>query len=171
MNRILVAYGSKHGATAEIAAAIADELRAAGCAVDLVPAGEVRDVTPYAAVVLGSAVYMKRWRGDARRLLRRQARQLMERPLWLFSSGPVGEEADFESPWARPADVLERASRLGARDHIVFGGRVSESGGLMERAMARDTAEEYRDLRDWEQIRAWAARIAAEVRDSAGAPA
>ena len=67
---VLVAYGSKHGATAEIAAHIADVLRHYGVAVDLRPAGTAGAPESYRAVVLGSAVYMRRWRHDARHLLR-----------------------------------------------------------------------------------------------------
>ena len=173
MSRILVAYGSKHGATAEIAEAIADELRGTGATVDCTPAGEVPDLDSYDAVVLGSAVYMKRWRGDARRLLHRRAKELRERPLWLFSSGPIGEDADFASPWCSPRDVLERAAKLGARDHRVFGGRVPlEPENFMARAMQRETPPEHSDLRDWEDIRAWARGIATELEASrAGAVA
>ena len=62
MSRVLVAYGSRHGSTAEIAEAIAATLREAGLAVDCRKAGEVDSLDGYDAVVLGSAVYMRRWR-------------------------------------------------------------------------------------------------------------
>jgi hypothetical protein len=56
--RVLVAYGSKHGSTAEIADRIGERLREAGHEVDVLPAGSVTDLDRYEAVVLGSAVYM-----------------------------------------------------------------------------------------------------------------
>ena len=62
---VLVAYASKRGSTAEIAEAIAEALRQSGVSVDCIEAGKVGSVEPYDAVVLGSAVYIKRWRGDA----------------------------------------------------------------------------------------------------------
>ena len=89
--KVLVAYASKRGSTAEIAESVAETLRGAGLEVDCLESGEVTDVSPYDAVVLGSAVYMKRWRGDARHFLRKHSDQLAERPLWVFSSGPVGD--------------------------------------------------------------------------------
>ena len=62
MNKtILVTYASKHGATAEIARRIGETLTQAGCQVALAEAKTVKDITPYQAVVLGSAVYYGLW--------------------------------------------------------------------------------------------------------------
>jgi menaquinone-dependent protoporphyrinogen oxidase len=161
--KILVAYASKHGTTAEIAQAIAAELQAGGLEVDLSVSGEVHDLAGYAAVVLGSAVYMKRWRRDADHLLRRLERELGDRPLWIFSSGPVGD-ADIDPSWCEPGRPLHRASRLNLRGHVIFGGRVPQDpGNFVERAMLRDTPPELQDRRDPEQIRAWADAIVAEL--------
>ena len=105
--RVLVAYGSKFGSTAEIAQAIGTTLRVAGLEVDVKPAREVRSLEPYRAVVLGSAVYMARWRRDAMRLLRRRG-NLAQRE-WVFSSGPVGEEKgepdEKQERWTKPKRV------------------------------------------------------------------
>ena len=72
-NRVLMAYGSKHGATAEIAEAIGEMIREAGLDVDVLRAGAVKDLAPYAAVVLGIAVYAGRWHKEAVRFLEAQA--------------------------------------------------------------------------------------------------
>jgi hypothetical protein len=48
---------------------------------------------PYDAVVLGSAVYAGHWLKPARALADRCAAALRARPVWLFSSGPVGDPA------------------------------------------------------------------------------
>jgi menaquinone-dependent protoporphyrinogen oxidase len=163
MSKVLVAYGSKHGSTAEIAAAIAQELERRGVAADCLSADDVHDVAGYDGVVLGSAVYMKRWRRPAQQLLRRHQRELAERPLWIFSSGPVGKDAD--PSWSEPGRVVGLAEKLGARDHVVFGGKLpDEPEGFMQKAMVKDTPRELRDLRDFEQIREWADRIAAALR-------
>jgi menaquinone-dependent protoporphyrinogen oxidase len=160
--RVLVAFAGKHGATAEIADAIAVELRRAGLVVDVRPAGDVRDVAGYDAVVLGSAVYIKRWRHDARKLLHKHRGELSRRPLWIFSSGPFGEHPD--PAWSEPPKVVNEAEQLGVRDHVVFGGRLPvEPSGLIEKAMVRDTPPEVADLRDWDAIRSWAAGIAAQL--------
>ena len=164
MGRVLVAYASKHGSTAEIAAAVADEIRRHGVEADCRPAGDVDDVAGYDGVVVGSAVYMGRWQGAARHLLHRYRGELAERPLWIFSSGPVGEDAD--QSWSEPGAVVKQAEKLGVRDHVVFGGSLpDEPEGFVQKAMVRDMPEELRDLRDFDQIRGWAAGIAETVKE------
>ncbi len=114
---MLVAYGTKHGATAEIAEAIARALSAAGWEVDVQRARRVRSLERYRAVVLGSAVYTGRWRRDALRLLQRSG--LGEREVWLFSSGPVGEDkGDPEQleRWTKPPRVCASGPRRSSRN-------------------------------------------------------
>lgn len=162
--RMLVAYESRNGATAEIAEAIAGELRRHGLQVDCARAGDVRGALDgYDGVVLGSAVYMRRWRRGARAFLRRHAAELERLPFWVFSSGMVGE-AEPDPAWLEPAAIVARIERLGAREHVVFGGRVPEHPrNPIEKAMVRDTPAEVADLRDWDAIRGWAAQIAGAV--------
>ncbi|GAB3979449.1 flavodoxin domain-containing protein [Actinoallomurus acanthiterrae] len=160
MTQVLVAYGSRHGGTAEIAHWIGEELRSAGLRVDVCDARSVREVTPYHAVVLGGAVYVGRWQRDARRLARRQAHVLREMPVWLFSSGPLGGAAgEQETPPVRGVQRL--AERIGARGHVTFGGRLPrDARGFPAAAMAKRVAGDYRDEK---AVRAWARRIAADL--------
>jgi menaquinone-dependent protoporphyrinogen oxidase len=160
----LVAYASKRGSTAEIAETVAATLRRAGLEVSLCSVDEVESLDPYAAVVVGSAVYMKRWRGDARHFLKRHRKALRKLPFWVFSSGPVGDPADDNPEWMESRKFVEKIEEMGVRGHVVIGGRVpAEPRGLMEKAMAEGTPERYRDRRDWEEIRAWAEGVAAEL--------
>ena len=155
---LLVAYASRHGATAEIAEAIAGRLREQGLQADCRPAADVRSLEGYDAVIIGSAVYMKRWLRDARRVLHRHGDELRERPFWIFSSGPFGAEPD--PSWSEPPRVIREAEQLGVRAHVVFGGRLPlEPSNFVEKAMVRDTPAEFADLRDWDAIRAWASAI------------
>jgi len=163
MTSVLVAFAGKHGSTAEIAEAVADELRRHELDVDLRAAADVRDLDGYDAVVLGSAVYMKRWMHDARHLLHKHRRELSELPFWIFSSGPFGAKPD--PAWSEPPKVVKEAERLGVREHVVFGGRLPlEPSGFIEKAMVRDTPPEVADLREWDEIRSWASRVATAIR-------
>ena len=163
--KVLVAYASKHGSTGEIAEAIAARLRDEGLECDCHDAGDVRTLDGYDAVVLGSAVYMKRWRHEAKRFLHRHRRDLAQRPLWVFSSGYVGE-GERSPEWEEPAAIVKTVEELGAREHVVFGGRVPQDGGLMAKAMAKNTPPESADRRDWDEIAAWGSAIAAALRSA-----
>jgi len=161
---VLVAYSSKHGATAEIAEAIGIALSSAGLEVDVERAHRVRSLEPYRAVVLGSAVYAGRWRSDAVRLLRRP--ELRDREVWLFSSGPVGEDkgnSEELERWTKPKAVQEIADGIGVREHVVFGGFVADDAGFIRKKMARNIPPELRDRRDWVEIDTWASSIAAAL--------
>jgi menaquinone-dependent protoporphyrinogen oxidase len=161
---VLVAYASKRGSTAEIAETVAATLRREGFGVCLERAGEVRNLERFDAVVLGSAVYMKRWRGDARDFLKKHRKALRQTPFWVFSSGPVGDPAQDNAEWMEPPKLAGKIEELGGRGHVVFGGRVpTEPRGMMERAMVEGTPKEYRDRRDWDEIRTWAKQVASDL--------
>jgi menaquinone-dependent protoporphyrinogen oxidase len=101
--KVLVTYASRHGATAGIAERIAAGLRSAGLPTDLSPVTDVDDVTAYDAFVIGGAAYMFHWLKDATAFVKRHRARLADRPVWLFSSGPLGTDlVDKEG-----RDVLE----------------------------------------------------------------
>ena len=161
--RILVAVAGRHGATREIAENIAT---AAGTA--LTDAGvwsevEVRDaslvtsVDGFDAVVLGAAVYMGHWHEPAAKFAEAFADELRRVPVWVFSSGPVGERGD---PADEPAGAADVVMRLGARGHRLFGGKLDRhSLHLPERAMVAALRVKDGDYRDWPSIRAWGREI------------
>jgi menaquinone-dependent protoporphyrinogen oxidase len=174
--RVLVAYASRHGATRGIAERIAETLRGEGLDTHLRPAGTVRDVAGYDAFVIGSAAYMFHWLKDAAELVRRNERALAEKPVWLFSSGPIGDEpldaaGRDQKVAAIPKELPALAAAVRARDHHVFFGAFDPSRppiGLAERlaaimpAAARD-AMPSGDFRDWPEIEGWARQIAREL--------
>jgi menaquinone-dependent protoporphyrinogen oxidase len=155
--RVLVAFGSKRGGTAEIARAIADTLRAQGLAVDCMRAAEVRDVASYDAFVVGGALYAARWIREARRFVARNAAALRARPVWMFSSGPLDDSANQRviGPVRGAAALM---AHVGAKGHATFGGRLAaDATGFPAAAMAKTHAG---DWRSWDQIHDWARDIA-----------
>lgn len=161
---VLVAYASKRGSTAEIAETIAATLRRQGLGVCLERCEDVEDLDRYDAIVIGSAVYMKRWRGDARHFLKKHRKALRQKPFWVFSSGPVGDPANDNPDWTEPPKIAAKVEELGSREHVIFGGRLpAEPKNFMEKAMVEGTPREFRDRRDWAEIRAWALRVAGEL--------
>ena len=161
---VLVAYASKRGSTAEIAETVAATLRREGLGVCLERCEDVRSLEGYDAVVLGSAVYMKRLRGDARDFLKKHRKALRQVPFWVFSSGPVGDPAEDNPEWTEPPKILEKVEEMGGKGHAVFGGCLpSEPKGFMEKAMVQGVPSEYRDRRNWGEIRDWAKQISADL--------
>jgi len=165
--KILVTVASRHGATREIAENIAT---AAGTA--LTDAGvwsqiEVRDaslvtsVDGFDAVVLGSAVYMGHWLEPAVKFAETFAEHLRRMPVWVYSSGPVGER---DHPADEPGHAADVVMRLGARGHRLFGGKIDRHTlHLPERAMVAALRVKDGDYRDWPSIRAWGREIGATL--------
>ncbi len=152
----LIAYASKHGSTAEIAERIAATLRGAGHDAQALQASAVRDVNAFEAVIAGSAVYMGHWMKDATEFVRRTQSQIESRPLWLFSSGPVGPKALPEA-----AEIAIYRKQFDVKDHRTFDGVLNKKQmSLSERMMIRAVKAPYGDYRKWEDIDAWAMAIA-----------
>jgi menaquinone-dependent protoporphyrinogen oxidase len=150
------------GSTAGIADEVADRLRAAGLDVERLRVEEVRSVGSYRAVVLGSAVYMNRWRQEALTFLRRFDDELADRPVWLFQSGPLDGSAErVDIPL--PKRVQAHADRIGIHGHATFGGRIDpeHAEGFVVKRMVE--AGLGKDFRDFDHIHAWADAIATEL--------
>ena len=159
--RVLISAASKHGSTAEIAEAIGRVLRAEGLETIVMAPEKVASLGPYDAVVLGSAVYVGRWMDSATAFAKRHELVLQRRPVWLFSSGPLGEPPQPIDPLA---EVNATKTRLGARDHRIFTGRLDRSSlGLVERAMTSAVKAPAGDFRDWDDVEDWAAGIASAL--------
>jgi menaquinone-dependent protoporphyrinogen oxidase len=160
--RVLVACASKMGSTAGIADEVAGRLRSAGLDVDRERVEDVRSVAPYGAVVLGSAVYMDRWRPEALTFLRRFQSELAARHVWLFQSGPLDESAERQEI-ALPKRIQANADRIRIHGHATFGGRIDAEhpDGFLAKRMV--DAGLGKDFRDFGHIRAWADAIATEL--------
>lgn len=156
--KVLVSASSKHGATGEIAAAIGQVLLERGLEVDVLHPDAVDAVTPYEAVVLGSAVYAGRWLESAKTLIHREREALRSRRVWLFSSGPIGDPL---LPAGEPHEGAALRETIQAVEHRVFAGRLERSRlGLGEKALMSVMHAPDGDFRNWSEVRAWASGIA-----------
>ena len=165
---VLVTVASRHHSTLEIGQAIGRALAAQGLRVDVRPAGDVDSVAPYEAVIIGSGVYAGQWLGPARDLAERFALRLRELPVWLFSSGPMGDPL---VPAGEPAGVAAVEQLIQPRGHRVFPGRLlSGDLGFGEKLIVKAVRAPFGDFRDWPAVEAWASEIAGELR-TAGATA
>jgi len=164
--RALVTYGSKYGSTAGIAEAIGERMRELEIDTDVKPAADVDRIDPYDVVVVGGGLYVGRWHGEAVQFVKRFEEGLLDRPTWLFSSGPTGGSAKAEAEMARvlaeqpgpPANIAKAAKRIGIRGHRTFAGATTEGmGGMFARWIPKG------DWRDFDAVRAWATEIARAI--------
>ena len=161
MARVLVGYGTKMGGTTAIAERIGEVLSLTGHEVIVAEASDVREVDDYDAAVVGSGLYAGMWRGPAKRLVRKLASKAPDLPLWLFHSGPLGDD-EAGDPQGFPKWLRELEPRLNVRDEVTFGGVLGEDArGFIAGSMVKNGRGG--DWRDMEAIGAWAGKIAADL--------
>jgi menaquinone-dependent protoporphyrinogen oxidase len=171
--KVLVAYASKYGSTRGIAERIAEHLQAAGQQADVRPVQDIHDLGGYDAVVVGSAVFAGHWMAEATEFVRRNRAVLADRPVWLFSSGPIGTMAAKHEPVA-PKELPALVRAINPRGHRVFFGAWDRANvgrarlGFAERMVAKWLPEG--DFRDWAAIEAWAQSIAGALQGQRMAP-
>ncbi len=170
--KALIVVASRHGSTQGIAEALAAELRRQGHTVSVTTPADAPPLGTYDTVIVGSAVYIGNWLGEARRYLEQNRDELLTKAVWLFSSGPVGDAAP--QPKDQPAHLAELMEQVGARGHRIFRGKLDQQTlGLGERFIMWNVrrlthdAVKPGDFRDWTTIREWADDISASLQVAA----
>jgi menaquinone-dependent protoporphyrinogen oxidase len=162
-NKILVTYASRTGSTAEVAEAIGRTLAETGAQVDVLPVQDVKDLTPYRAIVAGSAIRKSKWLPEAVQFIREHQSTLMHKPFAMFTvciTLAMGTGEQYRSAvenWVAPVRSLVRPLSEGLFagmlnfsklpfnwDTLMF--RVSTALGIFPRG----------DHRDWNAIHTWA---------------
>jgi menaquinone-dependent protoporphyrinogen oxidase len=163
-NTVLIAYGSKYGATAGIAEKIGEVLRREGFTVEVRQARSVSDVSAYRAVVIGSGLYIGQWLKEAAKLLQDQEQALSQRPVWFFVTGPTGGGS---GPPALPqkfrnSDRLKPVTdRIQPRDIALFGGMIDPKKiSFIDKIVVKAVKAQVGDFRDWSAIETWVKVIA-----------
>ena len=165
--KVLVAYASKHGATAEITEKIGQVLRESGSQVDVSPVKAIKNLKSYDAVILGSAAYMFQWRADAVSFLKKNQNLLAERPIWLFYSGPLGKGDALELVKGQrfPKPLKPVIDHIKPRDTAVFHGFINmDKLNFFERFAFKKSPAMQGDFRDWDAIISWSKSIALELK-------
>jgi menaquinone-dependent protoporphyrinogen oxidase len=136
--------------------------------VDCRPVAEAPAPEDYDAVVVGSALHNRAWMPEAVVFLSRNAAALAGMPVWLFSVGMTGALARPLRPLAEregPRAVAPLAALVLPRGTRLFSGVASrQQFPPVSRAVLRLMGGRFGDFRDWADIEAWAAGIAADLR-------
>ena len=164
---VLVAYASKHGSSQGIAERIAEKLQQLGKQAEARSVDEVADPGSYEAFVIGSAIYYGSWLKEATEWVRRHQAILAQRPVWLWSCGPLGTEAqdaERQPGGGQPKEMAEFQQAIAPGDERIFFGVLDHHTlSFPERMVAKALRAPEGDFRDWGAIEAWAADIARDL--------
>lgn len=169
-NRILVAYASRAGSTGGVAQAIGQTLAECGAAVEVRRMQDVTDLTPYQAVVAGSAIRGAKWLPEAMQFVSTHRAALARKPFAAFlvcitlamPNGATAQYRQFVADFMKPVRAMVRPVSEG-----LFAGVLDASKlplipeGLQMRVLSATTRTPQGDYRDWDAIRAWATGLSA----------
>ena len=165
-NKILIAYASRSGVTAEIATTIGKALSENGIPVDVLPMEEVKDLAQYQAVIAGSAIRDRAWLSEAMQFVKVHRTELSHRPLATFTVCITLAMSNSEqyrravSDWIQPVRAQVTPVSEG-----LFAGRLDFSrlplnwDTLKLRAVVGLGIFPKKDRRDWKAIHAWAESV------------
>ncbi len=164
-DRILVTYASRTGSTIGVAQAIAAVLTEKGFQVDVVPMPEVKKISPYKAVVAGSAIQSGAWLPEAMAFLQTHKSALNQRPFAAFLVCMTmvmgnGKYRDHVTNFLLPVRSL-----VNTRSEGLFAGalNIAAMPSLADRIKFRLSVLfgvwKEGDHRDWNAIRSWAAAL------------
>jgi menaquinone-dependent protoporphyrinogen oxidase len=155
--KILVAYASRSGSTAEIAQAVAKELEGAGYPVDVAEMNSISSLAGYSGIVIGAPLYMGDLVKDVRKFVGRHTQALATLPVASFAVGltPVSKQVGNVD---HAMDCLHASlSPLKPIGTILFAGKLDLAKlGFIQRKMMEIGNVPFGDFRDWDLIAAWA---------------
>lgn len=160
MNKILVAYATRAGSTAEIAAVIGETLAERGFRVDVKSIHSQPALNGYAAVILGSAIRMGSWLPEMVKFIQSNQTALNALPTALFTVHMLNAGDDEASRAARAAYTAPVRALLPNAPEAFFTGLMDFSRlSFLDRFIANMVKAVESDQRDWDKIRAWANTI------------
>ena len=183
--KILIAYGTRYGATASTVEEIAKVLQGEGFEVKIVNLKEenVKDITKFEVVIIGSGMKIEMWTRKAKAFLKKFSKELKKKKVAIFvSSGGRGlmeHKGEYDEIKRITKKYLEdKASKYGLNpiSMTMFGGvwdfnqiskiyrkfLESEKENFIA-AGFKETEPGVYDTRNWDKIRKWAKELASKV--------
>ena len=160
-SKLLITYGSRCGSTGGVAEAIGQVLCEEGVAVDVRLVKNVNDLSPYQAVIVGSAIRMGKWLPEVVEFVKTHQDTLSRVPVAYFTVCLTMKDDTVENrrkalayldpvrkqfPQVKPVDIGLFA---GAVDYK----KLSFAYSLILKVMGAPEG----DFRNWEAIRTWGA--------------
>jgi menaquinone-dependent protoporphyrinogen oxidase len=163
-DKILVTYATAAGSTAEVAQAIGEAISGDDGAADVRKVKEVKDLSPYRAVIVGSGVRRGRVYRAALAFLKQHRVALSRMPVAYFIVCMSAKD-DTEEGRAQVAFYVEqmrtKAPRVQPVDVGLFAGKMDfKTLSMPSRLIIEALKGEEGDFRDWDAIRDWASSVA-----------
>ena len=162
-NRILVTYASRTGSTAEVAEVIGKTLSEGGARVDVIPMNDVKDLSPYQAVVAGSAIRGSKWLPEAVQFIQTHRSTLAQKRFAMFTvciTMAMKNAENYRSgvmSWVAPVRAMVRPLSEGLFAGMLdFGKLPFNWDTLMLRLTVTLGIFPRGDHRDWNAINSWA---------------
>jgi len=165
-NKILMTYASRAGSTAGVAEAIGKTLTESGAQVDVIPMNDVKDLSPYRAVIAGSAIRKSKWLPEAVQFIQAHRSTLARKPFAMFTvciTLAMSNSEQYRSAvagWVAPVRALVKPLSEG-----LFAGTLDFNklpfnwDTLKLRATVAFGVFPRGDRRDWNAIRLWAENL------------
>ena len=166
-SKILVAYASRCGSTGGVAGAIAGFFCDNGASVDVKRVQNVRDLSPYRAVIIGSAVHSDKWLPEAVDFVKQNRSVLANLPVAYFITcltmvKPTPENRQKALGFLAP--LREAVPEVTPVDTGLFAGTLDYGKlSFMVRMVMKMKMESKGisegDYRNWKSIKTWAKNI------------
>lgn len=163
MDKILVTYASRAGSTAGVAEAIGRTLAEKGFDVDVLPMLDVSSLTPYRAVVAGSAIHGQKWLPEAMKFLSDHRTELSSLPCASFmvcitlSMANAGQYMEGLKSWMIPVrELIQPVSEGYFAGALNFSKLPISLNVLAMRLVVLFGVWKQGDHRDWDAISTWA---------------
>jgi menaquinone-dependent protoporphyrinogen oxidase len=155
--KILIAYASKCGSTAEISQKIGEVLSTHNLRVDVKPVGEITDIRGYQAVVIGSAIRFGQWLPEGISFLKSNHDALQSKPTAMFTVHMQNTGDSAEARTNRELYVKAAREQITPKVEKYFTGMIEMSRlSFLERIVYKAVKAKDGDDRDWNDIQSWA---------------
>lgn len=166
VHKVLIAYATRCGSTAEVAQEVGKVFTAKGAQVDVLPIKQVKKLEEYDAVVIGSAVRIMKLLPETIRFAKRHRKNLVEKPTAYFTVGmamaqDTPENRKMAESYLQPLCEIHKPVCLATFGGVFEIARLEQPWRFfMSRAKpdpnSKEAGMQEGDYRDWNVIRSWA---------------
>lgn len=158
--RVLLAYVTKAGSTAETAVRLGAVIAQRGFAVDVLPLDKVGDLAAYSTVILGSAVRMGMLLPEMTKFIQAHENELKQKTFNIFIVCMTMHEETPEALEKSQAILDPVRTLLTPASEGLFAGTMNRKKlSIADRLIANMVKVPEGDFRDWEKIEGWAQSV------------